>query len=124
MDKLVRIILGSSSDKEIGDGIIEYLEKFGVPYDFVVSSAHRRPEVTAGLAKSAEKEGIKVIIAVAGMAAHLPGVVASHTILPVIGVPVSSGPMKGMDALHSIVQMPTGVPVACVAINGGKTQQF
>jgi 5-(carboxyamino)imidazole ribonucleotide mutase len=120
MQNLVRVILGSKSDMAIGEGIKEYLEKFGIPYDFHVSSAHRKPEATAKLAQSAAAEGVKVIIAIAGMAAHLPGVVASHTTLPVIGVPVNSGAMNGVDALHSIVQMPTGVPVACVAINGGK----
>ena len=120
MKPLVRIILGSKSDMAIGDGIKEYLTKFDVPFDFHVSSAHRKPDATAGLAKNAADEGVKVIIAVAGMAAHLPGVVASHTTLPVIGVPVNSGALSGVDALYSIAQMPTGVPVATVAVNGGK----
>ncbi len=116
----VRVILGSKSDKEQGDKIKEYLEKFGIEYDFHYSSAHRKPDETAMLAKSAEKDGVKVIIAAAGMAAHLPGVVASHTILPVIGVPLKGATLGGEDALLSVVQMPTGVPVATVAINGGK----
>ncbi|PID27264.1 MAG: 5-(carboxyamino)imidazole ribonucleotide mutase [Candidatus Cloacimonadota bacterium] len=116
----VRIILGSKSDIKQGEKIKEFLEKFGVEYDFYVSSAHRKPEQTANLAKNAEKEGIKVIIAAAGMAAHLPGVIASHTVLPVIGVPLSGSALSGEDALFSVVQMPTGVPVATVAIDGGK----
>lgn len=120
MTKLVRIILGSKSDMAIGDGIKEYLEKFNIPYDFYVSSAHRNPESTVQLAKNAHNEGIKVIIAVAGMAAHLPGVLAAHTHLPLIGVPVKGSSLSGEDSLYSIVQMPTGVPVATVAINGGK----
>ncbi len=120
MKPLVRILLGSKSDMKIGDGIKEYLDKLKVPYDFHISSAHRKPENTVNLAKDAKDEGIKVIIAVAGMAAHLPGVVAAHTTLPVIGVPVKGPTLTGEDALYSIVQMPTGVPVASVAINGGK----
>ncbi len=116
----VRVILGSKSDKVQGDKIREYLEKFGIEYDFYYSSAHRKPDQTAALAKNAEEEGVKIIIAAAGMAAHLPGVVASHTILPVIGVPLKGNALSGEDALHSVVQMPTGVPVATVAIDGGK----
>ena len=96
------------------------LKDFGVDYDFHISSAHRNPEKTAQLAKNAEAEGVQVIIAAAGMAAHLPGVIAAHTILPVIGVPLVSGNLGGIDALLSIVQMPTGVPVATVAIGGVK----
>jgi 5-(carboxyamino)imidazole ribonucleotide mutase len=98
----------------------QILKKFGIDYDFHISSAHRNPEKTVQLAKNAEAEGVQVIIAAAGMAAHLPGVIASHTILPVIGVPLVSGNLGGMDALLSIVQMPTGVPVASVAIGGVK----
>jgi len=120
MKPLVRIILGSKSDNHIGEGIKEYLTKLDVPYDYFVSSAHRNPAQTVKLASEAESLGIKAIIAVAGMSAHLPGVIAAHTILPVIGVPVKGNIMNGEDALYSIVQMPTGVPVACVAINGGK----
>lgn len=117
---LVRIILGSKSDLEICKPIGCILEEFGVDFDFQVSSAHRNPDNTANLARNAEAEGIKVIIACAGMAAHLPGVIASHTVLPVIGVPISSGALAGVDALYSIAQMPPGVPVASVAINGVK----
>jgi phosphoribosylaminoimidazole carboxylase PurE protein len=92
------------------------LEDFGVPYKMEVSSAHRNPVKTKRLAQEAEKKGVKVIIAGAGMAAHLPGVVASHTTLPVIGVPLSASSLLGMDSLLSMVQMPSGIPVATMAI--------
>jgi len=120
MSKLVRVLIGSKSDQEQANKILEYLELFGIEYDFYVSSAHRKPDQTMQLAKQAKSEGIQVIIAGAGMAAHLPGVIASHTSLPVIGVPFKGATLSGEDALLSIVQMPTGVPVATVAINGGK----
>ncbi len=120
MAKLVRVIIGSKSDQEQANKILEFLDKFEIEYDFYVSSAHRKPEQTMQLAKNAKDEGIQVIIAGAGMAAHLPGVVASHTSLPVIGVPFQGATLSGEDALLSIVQMPTGIPVATVAINGGK----
>lgn len=120
MSKLVRVLIGSKSDQEQADKILEYLELFQIEYDFYVSSAHRKPEQTMLLAKNAKEEGIEVIIAGAGMAAHLPGVIASHTSLPVIGVPFQGATLSGEDALLSIVQMPTGIPVATVAINGGK----
>ncbi|MCB5270954.1 MAG: 5-(carboxyamino)imidazole ribonucleotide mutase [Candidatus Cloacimonetes bacterium] len=116
----VRIIIGSKSDLEICQPIREVLDDFGVLFDFHISSAHRSPEKTVKLAQDAEAEGYSVIIACAGMAAHLPGVIASHTCLPVIGVPIQSGALGGIDALYAIVQMPTGVPVATVAINGVK----
>ncbi|PKN80843.1 MAG: 5-(carboxyamino)imidazole ribonucleotide mutase [Candidatus Cloacimonetes bacterium HGW-Cloacimonetes-1] len=116
----VRIIIGSKSDYDLCTAINRTLDEFAVSYDFHVSSAHRKPEQTAKLAQDAEKAGVKVIIACAGMAAHLPGVIASHTVLPVIGVPLVSGELGGTDALYSIAQMPPGVPVACVAINGVK----
>lgn len=116
----VRIILGSKSDLELCKPAMDVLQSFGVEYDFHVSSAHRNPDNTAMLAKNAEMEGFGVIIACAGMAAHLPGVIASHTVLPVIGVPIQSGALMGVDALYSIAQMPPGVPVATVAINGAK----
>jgi len=117
---MVRVILGSKSDMQQGNNIKDFLELFGIEYDFHISSAHRKPDQTALLARNAESDGIKVIIAAAGMAAHLPGVVASHTNLPVIGVPLKSNNLEGIDALYSVVQMPTGVPVATVAIDGGK----
>jgi len=119
-DKLVRIIVGSKSDLEECQPIQHQLKEFGIESDLYVSSAHRNPTQTVELVKSAEADGIKVIIACAGMAAHLPGVIAAHTILPVIGVPLKGNSLSGEDALYSIVQMPTGVPVATVAINGVK----
>ncbi|HQB97495.1 MAG TPA: 5-(carboxyamino)imidazole ribonucleotide mutase [Candidatus Cloacimonadota bacterium] len=116
----VLIILGSKSDLDICKPITNVLNDFGVQSEFHVSSAHRNPDNTAKLAKDAETNGFGVIIACAGMAAHLPGVVASHSTLPVIGVPINSGALAGIDALYSIAQMPPGVPVACVAVNGVK----
>ena len=116
----VRVILGSRSDLAACEPVKQVLADFGVDYDFHVSSAHRKPEETARLAKNAEAEGVQVIIAAAGMAAHLPGVIASHTVLPVIGIPLASGGLGGLDALLSIAQMPPGVPVAGVAIGGAK----
>ena len=113
---MVLILLGSKSDIEKVSGCGEMLEKFGVPFKQEVSSAHRQPQKTLKLVKEAEENGTKVIIAAAGMAAHLPGVVASHTILPVIGIPIVGSALSGADALYSIVQMPAGIPVACVAI--------
>ena len=117
---MVRVILGSKSDLERCQPIKDTLEQFGVESDWYISSAHRKPEQTALLAKNAGTDGIRVIIACAGMAAHLPGVIASHTTLPVIGVPLSAAQLDGMDALLSVAQMPPGVPVACVAVNGTK----
>ncbi len=116
----VLILLGSDSDMTIIEDGLKFLAKVKIPYMIDISSAHRNPEKTVKYAKNARKLGIEVIIAVAGMAAHLPGVVASHTTLPVIGVPASSGTLKGKDALYSIVQMPPGVPVASVGIDAGK----
>ncbi len=113
---MVLILLGSKSDLEKVSGCGEILEKFGVPFKLEISSAHRQPEKTANLVKEAEKSGVKVIIAAAGMAAHLPGVAASHTTLPVIGIPIAGSALAGADALYSIAQMPAGIPVACVAI--------
>ncbi|MBM4403752.1 MAG: 5-(carboxyamino)imidazole ribonucleotide mutase [Candidatus Cloacimonetes bacterium] len=116
----VRILLGSKNDQDACQPILDTLHEFGVEFDFYISSAHRKPEQTAHLAKDAQRNGIRVIIACAGMAAHLPGVVAAQTILPVIGVPLSGSALQGVDALYSIAQMPPGVPVAAVAINGVK----
>lgn len=112
----VTIFLGSDSDFEIIREGLDVLKEFGVPFNLEVTSAHRSPERTFRLIKEAEASGTKVFIAVAGKAAHLPGVVASHTILPVIGVPVESQTLAGLDALLSIVQMPKGIPVATVAL--------
>ncbi len=116
----VRVILGSKSDLPACEPLRLVLEEFGVDYDFHISSAHRKPQKTAELAQQAENDGVKVIIAAAGMAAHLPGVLASQTVLPVIGLPLISGGLGGLDALLSIAQMPPGVPVASVAIGGAK----
>ena len=113
---LVAIVMGSKSDTDAMRPTVEVLYKLGIDYELSVISAHRNPEKIRGFGKSVQKRGIEVIIAAAGMAAHLPGVVASWTTLPVIGVPLASGELKGVDALYSIVQMPAGIPVACVAI--------
>jgi phosphoribosylaminoimidazole carboxylase PurE protein len=115
-DSKVLVMVGSKSDLEVISETTEILKKFEIPYQMEVCSAHRNPEKTKTLAESAEKNGVKVIIAGAGMAAHLPGVIASHTNLPVIGVPLNASPLSGLDSLFSIVQMPSGVPVATVSI--------
>ena len=112
----VAILLGSANDEPAMAGCTETLAKFGIPYELKVSSAHRQPEETAAFVKSAEQQGYAVIIAAAGMAAHLPGVAAAYTHLPVIGVPLDGSALHGVDALYSIVQMPSGIPVATVAI--------
>jgi 5-(carboxyamino)imidazole ribonucleotide mutase len=116
----VGIILGSDSDWPVVEPGWALLSKFGVGAEVLVASAHRTPEEVRNFAVSAKERGLEVLIAVAGAAAHLPGVVASFTTLPVIGVPVSAGALKGVDALLSIVQMPSGIPVAAMAIDGGK----
>ncbi|PIR18035.1 MAG: 5-(carboxyamino)imidazole ribonucleotide mutase [Deltaproteobacteria bacterium CG11_big_fil_rev_8_21_14_0_20_49_13] len=112
----VAILMGSDSDLPVMEETGKILKEFGVEYDIRISSAHRTPEDTAEFSKNAAKNGIKVIIAGAGLAAHLPGVIASHTTLPVIGVPLVSAPFEGLDAILSILQMPPGVPVATVAV--------
>jgi len=117
---LVGIIMGSDSDLEVMKEAAVILEEFGVEYELKIVSAHRTPDFMAEYAKSALDRGLKVIIAGAGGSAHLPGMTASHTILPVIGVPIKSKSLDGLDSLLSIVQMPAGVPVATVAINGAK----
>lgn len=116
----VGIIMGSDSDWPTLQPAAEVCREFGVPCEVRIVSAHRTPDDMARYAKTAASRGLRVIIAGAGGAAHLPGMVASHTPLPVIGVPVESKSLKGLDSLLSIVQMPTGVPVATVAIGGGK----
>ena len=116
----VAVVYGSKSDENVMKGALELLEEFGIEYEHRVISAHRQPEETAQFAKTAASRGIKVIIAGAGLSAALPGVIASHTILPVIGVPVGAGPLNGVDALYSIVQMPKGIPVATVGISNAK----
>lgn len=116
----VGIIMGSESDLPVMKESAEILEEFGVPYEITIVSAHRTPERMYEYAKSAEERGIEVIIAGAGGSAHLPGMTASLTTLPVIGVPIQSKSLKGLDSLLSIVQMPAGIPVATVAINNAK----
>lgn len=116
----VAVVMGSISDKEVADKSVEILEKFDIDVEMRVISAHRTPYEAMEFAKKAEDEGIEVIIAIAGKAAHLAGVIAAITPLPVIGLPIKSSTMDGMDSLLSIVQMPKGVPVATVAINGGE----
>lgn len=113
---LVAIVMGSSSDQPIMAECTRHLEYFGIPYQQYILSAHRTPDETVQFAREARDKGVKVIIAGAGMAAHLPGVIAAHTTLPVIGVPLSGSDLSGVDALYSIVQMPSGVPVATMAI--------
>lgn len=116
----VGVIMGSISDWEVMSGAAEVLEQFGVEFEKRIVSAHRTPDLLAEYAKTAKSRGLEVIIAGAGGAAHLPGMVASMTPLPVVGVPVKSKALNGLDSLLSIVQMPAGVPVATVAINGAK----
>lgn len=117
---LVGIIMGSKSDLPTMEGCTKELEELGVPYELVIASAHRNPDKVHEWAGTAHERGLKVIIAAAGKAAHLGGVVAAFTPLPVIGVPMKTSDLGGLDSLLSMVQMPSGVPVACVAINGAK----
>jgi 5-(carboxyamino)imidazole ribonucleotide mutase len=117
---IVGIIMGSDSDLPVMQEAAKILDEFGVKYELTVVSAHRTPEKMYTYAKEAKSRGIEVIIAGAGGAAHLPGMVAALTSLPVIGVPVKSSNLNGLDSLLSIVQMPGGIPVATVAINGAK----
>ena len=116
----VAVIMGSDSDLELMKPAFKVLKVFGVEYEAMVCSAHRTPDKAADFSKNAEKNGFDVIIAAAGKAAHLPGVLAAFTVLPVIGVPIKSDALDGLDALYSIVQMPSGIPVATVAINGAE----
>ena len=120
MKKLVSIILGSDSDLPVVEGTTKVLEEFEVPFETVIISAHRNPSGLTEYVKSAEKNGTKVFIGAVGMAAHLPGVIAAQTILPVIGLPIKGKTFEGLDSLLSIVQMPPGIPVATVAVNGAK----
>lgn len=113
---LVAIVMGSESDMPVMNEATKILDRFDVMYKMIIASAHRSPRLVQEFAKRAEEEGLEVIIAGAGGAAHLPGVIASETILPVIGVPIDSSPLKGFDSLLSIVQMPGGVPVATMAV--------
>lgn len=112
----VAIVMGSDSDLPVMQEAANILDEFGVPYELCIASAHRAPDLTEALAKNAHKKGIEVIIAGAGAAAHLAGVIASKTTLPVLGVPIDSSSLKGLDSLLSTVQMPGGIPVATMAI--------
>ncbi len=118
--KKVAVIMGSASDLKVAGQAAEVLKAYGVPHILRVCSAHRTPEAVRDFARGAREEGYGAIIAVAGMAAHLAGAIAANTTLPVIGVPVASGGLGGLDALLSTVQMPSGIPVATVAVNGAK----
>ncbi len=114
------VIMGSRSDLPVVEKVWQMLERFGIEYEVRVLSAHRTPDEALAYARAAEENGIDVLIAAAGKAAHLPGVLAAVTTLPVIGLPVKSSTMDGLDSLLSMVQMPSGVPVATVAINGAE----
>ncbi len=119
-DNAVLIIVGSESDRERVAAAFKALDDAGVGYDFVVSSAHRNPEQTAEIAKSARSKGYRVIIAGAGLAAALPGTVAALTDVPVVGLPLEVGPLRGVDALYAIAQLPPGCPVGTVGIGNAK----
>ncbi|MDO8658389.1 MAG: 5-(carboxyamino)imidazole ribonucleotide mutase [Candidatus Levybacteria bacterium] len=118
--KLVAIFLGSDSDLNIMSDCTKILEEFNIPFEIIISSAHRSPDFTKSNIEKFQKQEIKVIIAAAGMSAHLAGVIASHFPLPVIGVPIASGPLNGIDSLLSTAQMPPGIPVATVGIDNAK----
>ncbi|GET29957.1 N5-carboxyaminoimidazole ribonucleotide mutase [Prolixibacter sp. SD074] len=119
MEPTVSIIMGSTSDLPVMEGAAKILDEFGIPFEMNALSAHRTPEAVEKFATNAADRGIKVIIAAAGMAAHLPGVIAAMTPLPVIGVPIKAS-LDGWDSILSIVQMPPGIPVATVAVNGAR----
>ncbi|MFA5802570.1 MAG: 5-(carboxyamino)imidazole ribonucleotide mutase [Thermoleophilia bacterium] len=119
-DVMVGVVMGSESDREVMQAACDELIRLEIPYEIKVLSAHRDPRKVAAYAEGAAGRGIRVIIAAAGKAAALPGVIASMTSLPVIGVPIMTKDLGGLDSLLSIVQMPSGVPVACMAINGSK----
>lgn len=119
MKQKVAIVMGSDSDLPVVQKVVEQLKKLDIPFEARIISAHRTPEKAAKFAAEAANNGFGVIIAVAGMAAHLAGIIAAHTVLPVIGIPCKGGALDGLDALLATVQMPTGVPVATVALNGG-----
>lgn len=121
---LVGILMGSDSDLPVMEKAGEVLKEMGIPYEMDIRSAHRLPEKTARYAKKARKRGIEVLIAGAGMSAHLAGFLAAHTTLPVIGIPIKSGALEGVDALYSTVQMPPGIPVATVGIDGAKNAAY
>ncbi len=126
MSPLVGVVIGSKSDAEVMQSALDVLKMLGIEHELNIISAHRTPDKAREYAQGARERGIEVIIAAAGMAAALPGVMASWSSLPVIGVPLASGELKGIDALYSIVQMPGGIPVACMAIgsSGAKNAAF
>jgi 5-(carboxyamino)imidazole ribonucleotide mutase len=117
---LVGVVMGSKSDESLMQPALDTLQQLGIEYEVLVISAHRNPEKTREYGLEAEQRGLEVIIAGAGKASHLPGVLASWTTLPIIGVPLGTSELLGVDSLYSITQMPAGVPVACVAIDGAK----
>lgn len=117
---VVGIVLGSASDMAQVEPCVEVLKELDIAYELTVASAHRTPEEATAFARTARERGLKVIIAAAGWAAHLPGVLAAHTTLPIIGLPIGSSPLGGKDALYAMVQMPPGVPVATVGIDTGR----
>lgn len=117
---MVGVVIGSKTDESLIQPALDTLREFGIEYEFSVISAHRTPAKAREYGLGVSDRGIEVIIAAAGAAAHLPGVLASWTTIPVIGVPMATSELKGQDALYSIVQMPSGVPVACVGIGGAK----
>lgn len=122
--KKVAVVMGSVSDETVMKKASDVLKEFEIEYEINILSAHRMPDKTREFAKSIEDKGIEVVIAGAGKAAHLPGVIASYTTVPVIGVPIKTPDLGGLDSLFSIVQMPSGVPVACMSIDGAKNAAF
>ncbi len=120
----IGILIGSQSDRPVFDSALALCKKLEIPFELLVRSAHRTPEETAAYVSGARSRGIKVLIAGAGMAAHLAGALAAQTTLPVIGVPIAASPLQGEDALLATVQMPPGMPVATVAINGAKNAVY
>jgi phosphoribosylaminoimidazole carboxylase PurE protein len=119
---VVGIVLGSESDRKVAEAAVAVLDRLDVPHEILVASAHRDPDEVRRYARTAEKRGLRVLMAVAGLAAALPGVLASHTLLPVVGVPVPAGALRGMDAILSMMQLPSGVPVGTVGLGelGGR----
>lgn len=122
--KKIAIIMGSDSDLPVVKKAVKVLEEFNAPYEVHIFSAHRTPEEAADFSRNARENGFGAIIAAAGMAAHLAGAIAANTTLPVVGIPIASGGLGGIDALLSTVQMPTGIPVATVAVNGAANAAF
>lgn len=122
--KKIAIVMGSDSDLPVVEGAIGVLREYGAPFEVHVWSAHRTPDEVREFSSRARENGFGVIIAAAGMAAHLAGAIAANTTLPVVGIPIKSGPLDGLDALFSTVMMPSGIPVATVAVNGAKNAAF